>query len=101
MQNNQAHSAQIINKILTPLIPPSKKMPPAPPKPHSTPIQQQAINTNSNQSNQSNVFKKDLGYAELHKMKQSEGYSRKRANTNSNVRSHDGKGAFKLNSIVE
>lgn len=98
----QTHSTQIINKILTPVVAPAKKpllLPPPPPsRPTNTPTQNHSGSTNVSNTN---VFKKELGYAELHKIKQNDGYGRKRANTNSNTRSHDGKGTFKLNSIVE
>lgn len=43
---------------------------------------------------------KNMGYADLHKIKQTEGYSKRKLGLHNN-RSNDLKGSFKLNSVVE
>lgn len=97
---------QAINKILTPPMPPIKKPPNATVRTHVTHVTHTSHPTNTNQpvvsiaaSVNNDSFKKDLSYAELHKMKMSEGYSRKKLNSN-HSKSKDAKGSFKLNSIV-
>lgn len=61
------------------------------------PRQNQAITGYMPVSEQDNVFKKELSYAEMYKIKKIEGYGRKRANTNAKS---NREGIFKLNSIV-
>jgi hypothetical protein len=98
-----SQSTNAINKILSPPVLPPKRLnnlPPPPPKAVS-----QTPNTVNNQptvtqTNNPNIFKKELGYAELHKMKISEGYGKKKIVLNKSM-SRDEKHSFKLNSIVE
>lgn len=78
---NSIKSTNAVNKILTPLPPPKRlnHLPPNIPKPssnHPPSVGSQQSQGVTNSSN-GNLFKKDLGYAEMHKLKQTEGYSRK------------------------
>jgi hypothetical protein len=101
IKETTSHSTNQLHKVLSPPVPPPARrtnqphnLPPNPPRSPFIAESQPSVVQSSN--NTANFFKRDLGYAELHKLKQSEGHSKKAGG-----RSRDNKSSFRLNSIVE